>query len=147
MRDLALILTALLTGLRADELRQADIGDIRTTDDGAAVIRVKGKGGQEHSVPFEGELLLVIETYLNIRATRFPGATRRDAEVADSALSRWPAKAALFVGRDGERIPAACSNLESNVPSNAQAPTHSPCPVRSCTACDILTQRSWLVPM
>jgi len=47
MRDLALILTALLTGLRADELRQADIGDIRTTDDGAAVIRVKGKGGQE----------------------------------------------------------------------------------------------------
>ena len=35
-RDLAIILTALLAGLRADELRQADVGDIRTTDDGAA---------------------------------------------------------------------------------------------------------------
>jgi integrase/recombinase XerC len=44
--DLALILTALLAGLRADELRQADIGDIRTTDDGA-VIHVKGKGGTD----------------------------------------------------------------------------------------------------
>ena len=37
-RDLALILTALLAGLRADELRRADIGDIRTSNDGAAVI-------------------------------------------------------------------------------------------------------------
>jgi integrase/recombinase XerC len=41
--DLARILTALLAGLRADELRQADI---RTTDDGA-VIHVKGKGGTD----------------------------------------------------------------------------------------------------
>jgi integrase len=31
-RDLALILTALLAGLRAEELCQADVGDIRTTD-------------------------------------------------------------------------------------------------------------------
>jgi site-specific recombinase XerD len=103
-RDLALILTALLGGLRADELRQADIGDIRTTDDGAAVIRVKGKGGKDRSVPIEPELLSVIETYLNSRAVRFPTSTRRNAEVADSALSRWPARAPLFVGRDGERI-------------------------------------------
>jgi integrase len=34
-RDLALILTALLGGLRAEELSQANVGDIRTTDDGA----------------------------------------------------------------------------------------------------------------
>jgi integrase/recombinase XerC len=34
-RDLALILTALLAGLRADELRNADVGDLRTTDDGS----------------------------------------------------------------------------------------------------------------
>jgi hypothetical protein len=45
-RDLALVLTAVLAGLRADELRQANVGDIRTTDDGAAVIHVKGKGGR-----------------------------------------------------------------------------------------------------
>jgi integrase/recombinase XerC len=103
-RDLALVLTALLTGLRADELRQCDIGDIRTTDHGGAVIHVKGKGGKERSVPIEAELLSVIETYLESRATRFPGATKGKADIAESALSRWPARSPLFVGRDGERI-------------------------------------------
>lgn len=103
-RDLAIILTALLAGLRAEELRQADIGDIRTTDDGAAIIHVKGKGGKERSVPIEAELLSVIEAYLDSRATRFPGAKKRTADVAGSALSRWPSRSPLFVGRDSERI-------------------------------------------
>jgi integrase/recombinase XerC len=103
-RDLAIILTGLLAGLRADELRQADIGDIRTTDDGAAVIHVTGKGGKERSVPIEAALLSVIEAYLETRSVRFPGATKRKADVAGSALSRWPARSPLFVGRDGERI-------------------------------------------
>jgi integrase/recombinase XerC len=103
-RDLAIILTALLAGLRAEELRQADVGDIRTTDDGSAVIHVKGKGGKDRSVPIEAELLSVIETYLDSRAIRFPGDTKRKADVAGSALSRWPARSPLFVGRDGERI-------------------------------------------
>jgi integrase/recombinase XerC len=52
-RDPAIIPTALLAGLRVDELRQADVDDIRTTDDGAAVIHVKGKGGKGRSVPIE----------------------------------------------------------------------------------------------
>lgn len=103
-RDLAIILTGVLAGLRADELRQADVADIRTTDDGAAVIRVKGKGGKERSVPIEAELLSVIETYLRSRAVRFPEATKRKAQFAESALSLWPAHSPLFVGRDGERI-------------------------------------------
>jgi len=103
-RDLALILTALLAGLRADELRQADVGDIRTTDDGSAIIHVKGKGGKERSVPIEAELLSVIEAYLDSRAIRFPGDTKRKADGVGSALSRWPARSPLFVGRDGERI-------------------------------------------
>ena len=103
-RDLALILTALLAGLRAEELRQADVGDIRTTDDGSGVIHVKGKGGKERSVPIEAELLSVIQTYLNSRAIRFPSATNRRPDVAGSALSRWPPRSPLFVGRDGERI-------------------------------------------
>jgi site-specific recombinase XerD len=64
-RDLAIILTALLAGLRAEELHQADVGDIRTTDNGAAVILVRGKGGKERSVPIEAELLSVIEAYLD----------------------------------------------------------------------------------
>jgi integrase/recombinase XerC len=84
-----------LAGLRAEELCQADIGDIRTTDDGAAVIHVKGKGGKERSVPIEAELLSVIATYLDSRAAHFPGATKRQSDVAGSALSRWPARSPL----------------------------------------------------
>ena len=103
-RDLAIILTALLAGLRADELRQADVGDIRTTDDGSAIIHVKGKGGKDRSVPIEAELLSVIEAYLTSRAIRFPGDTKRTADGVGSALSRWPGRSPLFVGRDGERI-------------------------------------------
>ena len=45
-RDRALILTALLGGLRADELRHANVGDLRRTDDGA-VIHIRGKGGKD----------------------------------------------------------------------------------------------------
>jgi integrase/recombinase XerC len=102
-RDLEIILTALLAGLRADEIRQVNVGDIRTTDDGAAVIYVNGKGGKERSVPIEAGLLSVIETYLRSRAARF-GATKGKADVASSGLSQWPTRSPLFVGRDGERI-------------------------------------------
>jgi integrase/recombinase XerC len=103
-RDLALILTGLLAGLRAEELLRSDVGDIRTTDDGAAVIHVKGKGGKERSVPIEAELLCIIEAYLGSRAIRFPGTAKRKTDAAGSPLSHWPARAPLFVGRDGERI-------------------------------------------
>ncbi len=103
-RDLALILTALLAGLRSEELRLADIGDIRITDNRAATIHVRGKGGKERAVPIEAELLAVIEAYLDSRAIRFPGGTKRKAGDSTSALSRWPARSPLFVGRDGERI-------------------------------------------
>ena len=44
-RDRALILTALLAGLRADELVRANVGDLRRTDDGA-VIHVARQGRQ-----------------------------------------------------------------------------------------------------
>lgn len=101
-RDLAIILTALLAGLRAEELRGANVGDIRTTNDGA-VIHVKGKGGKERGVPIEAELLAVIQTYLDSRALRFPGAEKRRA-TDESSLARWPAGSPLFVGRDGFRI-------------------------------------------
>ena len=96
-RDLAIILTAQLAGLRSEELRQANIGDIRTTDDGAAVIHVKGKGGKERGVPIESDLLAVIETYLDSRAIRFPDAEKRRA-AAGSGLARWSARSPLFVG-------------------------------------------------
>jgi integrase/recombinase XerC len=77
-RDLALILTALLAGLRADELPQADIGDIRTTDDGAAVVHVKGKGGKERSVPIEAEPL---------RLSRYTSPAEQSASPAGPAVT------------------------------------------------------------
>jgi integrase/recombinase XerC len=45
-RDLALILTGLLAGLRADELHRADVGDIRTGTDGGAFLHVRGKAAR-----------------------------------------------------------------------------------------------------
>ena len=75
-RDLALILTGLLAGLRADELRRADVSDIRTTDRGGAVIHVRGKGSKDRTVPIEADLLSVIEDYLDSRAIRFPTTAR-----------------------------------------------------------------------
>lgn len=100
---------ARVNGPRAQKLfasgfRQADVGDIRTTDDGAAVILVKGKGGKERAVPIEAGLLSVIEAYLHTRAIRYPGTVKRTTKPAASPLSHWPARSALFVGRDGERI-------------------------------------------
>ena len=49
-------MTAHTSGWSA-RLRQPDVGDIRTTDDGTAVTHVKGKGGKERSLPIEAELL------------------------------------------------------------------------------------------
>jgi integrase/recombinase XerC len=129
-RDLAIILTALLAGLRADELRQADIGDIRTTENGSAIIYVKGKGGKERSVPIEIELLSVTETYLDSRAIRFPYATKRKGDVPGSALSRWPARTPFFVGRDGERttrgtLQSRIKRLQTRGPRRATGPWRS----------------------
>jgi integrase/recombinase XerC len=100
-RDLALILTGLLAGLRADELRRADVGDIRTTTAGGAVIHIRGKGSKDRTVPIEAELLTVIADYLDSRSCRFPTTVKSST---GQGLSRWPASAPLFVGRDGERI-------------------------------------------
>lgn len=103
-RDLAVILTALLAGLRAEELRLVDVGDIRMLDDGSAVINVKGKGGKERNVPIESALLEVIGTYMDSRAGRFPQGKKRTSSPKSTPLSGWPASVPLFVGRDGERM-------------------------------------------
>jgi integrase/recombinase XerC len=100
-RDAALIVTGLLAGLRLDELRRADVGDIATSTSDGAVIHVRGKGGKDRTVPIESDLLAAIEDYLDSRAVRFPDAARSSGR---RGLSRWPPNAPLFVGRDGERI-------------------------------------------
>jgi site-specific recombinase XerD len=101
-RDTALVLTAVLAGLRADELLRADVGDIRTTPEGGGVIHVRGKGNKDRRVPVEEGLIQVLESYLDSRAVRFPGNTKRRGP--NVGLEAWPATAALFVGSGGDRI-------------------------------------------
>ncbi len=101
IRDRAMILTALLTGLRLAELVGLNIGDIRTVESGA-VLHVRGKGGKDRRVPIEPPLLAVLEDYLASRALRF-GAPRGHSRAG--GLAGWPAAAPLFVdAADGSRI-------------------------------------------
>jgi site-specific recombinase XerD len=86
-RDRALILTALLAGLRADELVRANVGDLRRTDDGA-VLHVRGKGGKDRRIPVEPALVDVIEGYLDTRAARFPAAAKRRSSTLALLVSR-----------------------------------------------------------
>lgn len=101
-RDAALVLTAVLAGLRAEELLRANVGDIHTTTDGGAVIHVRGKGNKDRRIPVEEGLIKVIERYLDSRAARFPATTKRRG--ASTGLGAWPVTAALFVGSEGDRI-------------------------------------------
>jgi site-specific recombinase XerC len=100
-RDRALILTALLAGLRSDELVRANVGDIRTAADGA-VVQVRGKGEKDRRIPVEGPLMVVLTDYLNSRAARFPATTKKRSPTG--GLAAWPASVPLFVGANGERI-------------------------------------------
>jgi integrase/recombinase XerC len=101
-RDRALILTALLAGLRADELVRANVGDLRRTDDGA-VVHVRGKGGKDRRIPIEPALVDILERYLDSRAARFPAAAKRRSSPG-GGLTAWPTAAPLFVGSEGDRI-------------------------------------------
>jgi site-specific recombinase XerD len=101
-RDAALVLSAVLAGLRADELLHANVGDIRTTTEGGGVIQVRGKGNKDRRIPVEEGLITVLERYLDSRAVRFPADTKRRGPSV--GIGAWPATAALFVGSDGHRI-------------------------------------------
>ena len=83
-RDRAIILTALLAGLRSEELINGNIGDLRRTADGA-VIHVRGKGNKDRSIPIEAPLVDVIEHYLDSRHHRLPTTAKR------RALAKWGA--------------------------------------------------------
>jgi site-specific recombinase XerD len=101
-RDAALVLTAVLAGLRADELLRANVGDIRTTTEGGGVIHVRGKGNKDRRIPVEEGLIKVLECYLDSRAVRFPADTKRRGP--STGIGAWPTTAALFVGSNGARI-------------------------------------------
>lgn len=91
----------MLAGLRADELVGANIGDVRLSEDGG-VIHVHGKGNKDRRIPLEHGLIRELETYLDSRAMRFPGTTKRRS--TETGLAAWAAAAPLFVGSDGERM-------------------------------------------
>jgi site-specific recombinase XerC len=143
-RDLALILTGLLAGVRADELRRADVGDIRTGTDGGAVLHVRGKGGKDRAVPIEAELLSVIEDYLDSRASRLPATLKSSTR---KGLSRWPANAPRSsLAVTANESPAAPCSHACGGPSGARAQTPSRSGAHSYTACGTPTPPSWPTP-
>jgi integrase len=132
-RDRAIVLTAVLAGLRADELVRADVGHIRLTGEGG-VIHVHGKGNKDRRIPVERALIHELEAYLDSRQSRFPGSTKR--RPTNSGLAAWPATAPLFVGSDGQRITrgtlphrtrATCEHLQPSCWSRTT--TASPIPI------------------
>ena len=101
-RDRAILFTCLLAGLRAEELLNANVGDIRRTDDGG-VLHVRGKGNKDRRVPVAGDLLELLDEYLLTRTTRFP-QTREGTGGGDAVECNFPPTAPLFIGVDGGRI-------------------------------------------
>jgi integrase/recombinase XerC len=89
-RDLAVLATLLLTGLRSAELLSLSVGSL-TGQSGERRIHVIGKGGKARSVPIEDALDEVINSYLATRRTRF-------------SSSRLGSRSALFVDVRGEPL-------------------------------------------
>ncbi|WP_420753973.1 tyrosine-type recombinase/integrase [Rhodococcus sp. O3] len=104
-RDLALIATLLLTGIRSEELIRLDLASILGGRD-APVLRVLGKGATEREIPLEDSWTAIVSAYLEQRYTRFPPARRTArADREDLAIwERFPPEDPLFVGSDGRRI-------------------------------------------
>lgn len=81
LRDQAVILTLLNTGLRALELAQLRLADVTLSAQQGSLYVRDGKGGQVRTVPLNGMVRDVLSAYLNAR----PNAQPRH----------------LFVGKDG----------------------------------------------
>ena len=104
-RDLALIATLLLTGIRSEELIRLDLGSV-LGGTRAPVLRVMGKGTVERQIPLEQSWTAIVSAYLEERYTRFP-PTHRPRRGDDETLAVWeryPPADPLFVGADGRRI-------------------------------------------
>ena len=90
-RDLAVIATFCVTGIREAEASGLNIGSL-DGDAGARRIEVRGKGGKVRPIPIDRALEAVIEDYLQERRRRFP----RD----DMNLPTTP----MFVDVRGRRV-------------------------------------------
>lgn len=89
-RDLAVLATLLLSGLRSAELLSLQLGSL-TGRAGERRIHVIGKGAKARSIPIEDALDEVINAYLASRKSRFPS-------------KRLGTRSALFVDAKGERL-------------------------------------------
>ncbi|WP_254699191.1 tyrosine-type recombinase/integrase [Rhodococcus sp. SGAir0479] len=107
-RDFAIILTALLTGMRSSELIAVNIGDVRGVSeagtDAVRVILVRGKGSKERVATAEPALVATLTGYLESRAARFPDSTKRRVPTDAAVWQRFRGSDPLFVGADGARI-------------------------------------------
>ena len=90
-RDLALMATLLLTGLRLGELISLTVGSF-DGGPGGRVVTVVGKGDKAREVPIDDALDGVLDRYLRTRADRFP---RHDLHRPDTPL---------FVHHDGQAM-------------------------------------------
>jgi site-specific recombinase XerD len=90
-RDLALVATFCVTGIREAEAAGLSIGAL-AGEPGARRMEVKGKGGKMRPIPLEAALDRVLDSYLEERAARFP-----DERVDHPAT-------ALFVDTRGRRM-------------------------------------------
>lgn len=104
----AVVAVGVLTGVREAELISLNINSIRHTEQGP-VLHVRGKGSKDRSIPFEPELLQIIETYLQSRTQVF----RPRASARRDTIDRFAPDEPLFVGADGERI--TVGTLQSRV--------------------------------
>lgn len=100
-RDFAIITTLLLAGIRSAETRDLTIGDL-LGEPGERRLRIRGKGDADRIVPIEAPLETILSNYLEERAARFPEGLRR--RQSGSVWARFPARAALFVGHDGQPL-------------------------------------------
>ncbi|MGI9207594.1 MAG: tyrosine-type recombinase/integrase [Rhodococcus sp. (in: high G+C Gram-positive bacteria)] len=75
-RDLAIVLTALLTGCRLSELVTLNIGEFRNLDDTGRLksITLHGKGNKQRVLAAEPALVDALTSYLDSRLQRFPGS-------------------------------------------------------------------------
>lgn len=140
-RDRAIILTILLAGLRAGELRAANVGDVRLTEAGG-VIHVRGKGNKDRAIPIEAALIDVLSDYLASRGTRFAAASRAGRAATFRCCAAGPPQRRCSSVSTGSASPAGHCNTESCVRSNWPGRTLTAIRGPWCTRCDTPTPPS-----
>lgn len=104
-RDYAVIATLAVTGLRASEIRDLNIGDLEGADGERHLAVRLGKGSKTRFVPIDPRLETVVNAYLFGRRQRFPQlhTTTRRASPTDP-LTWFARTAPLLVNDSGHRL-------------------------------------------